>query len=313
MKHAETTRSRDLTLLQDEIDRRISTARREVEMEGRAVRELFGAKSASTERGLEALAAQIAMGDETLRHHIADQIVQVQIALDSAKAGAEALGVRVVDGDAALYRHIADQVVQVETALRGAEEATRTALDVARREMDQRMEAGAKMLEVVMAERDRERLAFAQSVTSRFEAERGELSERLTAVREQLAAAASAQKEAVIKAELATEKRFDSVNEFRAQSNDRERTMAEDRALVAANYLPRETFAAQMAGLALWRESVERRLNLGDGQQQGADHLSSTNFKVGDQRIATWAIIAAAIVGVLAIVVTVALHGSFSK
>jgi hypothetical protein len=81
------------------------------------------------------------------------------------------------------------------------------------------------------------------------EALRGEMSERLAALRGVLELATAAQKEAVLKQEQATERRFEGVNEWRAQSADRERSQAEDRAKLNATFIPREVADAQFAAL----------------------------------------------------------------
>ena len=67
-------------------------------------------------------------------------------------------------------------------------------------------------------------------------------------------------KEAVIKAETATEKRFESVNEFRAALGDQ-----------ASKLLGRGEFSVAQKSLIEKIESLEKRLNLREGATEGAD------------------------------------------
>jgi hypothetical protein len=71
--------------------------------------------------------------------------------------------------------------------------------------------------------------------------------ERLQAVRREMELITEAAAMAIAKAEVATEKRFESVNEWRGQSADRERTMQEQNTALATTYLPREVAEAQFA------------------------------------------------------------------
>lgn len=82
-----------------------------------------------------------------------------------------------------------------------------------------------------------------------------------TAQRE-MAAEAAASEKAVLKAEAATEKRFEAANEWRQQSNDRERAAADQTAKLVNNFLPRETADALLA--VLHRELAELRRQQAD-------------------------------------------------
>lgn len=72
----------------------------------------------------------------------------------------------------------------------------------------------------------------------------------------------AAQSEAIHKAEAATEKRFESVNEFRAQLADQ-----------ASSFLPREVAESQIAELRKQIGGIVDRLNYGQGEKSGASEL----------------------------------------
>lgn len=73
-------------------------------------------------------------------------------------------------------------------------------------------------------------------------------------------AALLAAKEAVIKAETATEKRFESVNEFRQQLGDQSNT-----------FLPRPEYNAQHKALEDRVTDLTDRMNKTDGAKSGSD------------------------------------------
>jgi hypothetical protein len=98
-----------------------------------------------------------------------------------------------------------------------------------------------------------------------------------------------AAREAILKADAATEKRFDGVNEFRAQLNDQ-----------ALTFLPRETFEQILGQYDAWRSTVESRLNLQAGQSAGSDHLIRMMF------LAIGAM--AAVLSIVVVIANVLLH-----
>jgi hypothetical protein len=176
---------------------------------------------------------------------------------------------------------------------------------------------------VVKAETATERIASrAQNDT---EALRDDTTERLAALRRELEAATLAQKrelelatgaqrEAIIKAEIATEKRFESTDEWRTQSLERERSQGEERAALAGAFLPRETFQTQQAANSLWRESVEARLNLGSGAQAGRRESQAETHAVSARQVQVAGVVASVVIGLMIILTTVAVatHG-FSR
>jgi hypothetical protein len=70
-------------------------------------------------------------------------------------------------------------------------------------------------------------------------------------------------KEAVVKAELATEKRFDNANEWRDAMTDRDKL-----------YVPREAFDAQANALSQKVQSLELRLEKQEGRTIGGKETS---------------------------------------
>lgn len=74
-----------------------------------------------------------------------------------------------------------------------------------------------------------------------------------------VAAALEAAKEAVIKAEAAAEKRFDSVNEFRKSLSDQ-----------TATFIPRNEYDVQHKSLEARVQEVVDRLNTTQGQGEGS-------------------------------------------
>ena len=98
----------------------------------------------------------------------------------------------------------------------------------------------------------------------------------------ELAAAVQAQKDAVIKAELATEKRFEGVNEWRAQSADRERSQADERAKLQSSFLLKEVADNQFDQIRASSDSryevirsdlsaLTARIDTMTGQDQGVE------------------------------------------
>lgn len=98
--------------------------------------------------------------------------------------------------------------------------------------------------ERILQERDKIEDEREKRLNERFRAQETALAAALAERDRSLAAALSAAKEAVDKAEKTNDKKFDNANEWRGQSADRERTQQEQLATFGATLLPRETFAA---------------------------------------------------------------------
>lgn len=87
-------------------------------------------------------------------------------------------------------------------------------------------------------------------------------------------AALQAAKEAVIKAETATEKRFESVNEFRAQLADQSNTL-----------MPRAEYTVQHKALEDRVSDLTDRINKTEGKSSGVN--SSWGYLIGAVGLAT--------------------------
>jgi hypothetical protein len=71
--------------------------------------------------------------------------------------------------------------------------------------------------------------------------------ERLEALRREMSIITDASSQAINKAEAATEKRFEAVNEWRGQSADRERSQQEQSGILMSTFMPREVAEAQLS------------------------------------------------------------------
>lgn len=74
---------------------------------------------------------------------------------------------------------------------------------------------------------------------------------------EKVALALSAADKAVTKAEVATEKRFEAVNEFRAQLDSNQRAQASQTAALTAGFLAKDTYEAAHKSLVEKVDSLE--------------------------------------------------------
>lgn len=89
-----------------------------------------------------------------------------------------------------------------------------------------------------------------------------------------------AQMDAIIKAERSTEKRFEAVNEFRAQLADQ-----------ATSFLPREVAESELAALRKQVNTIIDRQNYGRGVKSGAGELRDHAVSNANLILATVAII----------------------
>lgn len=103
-----------------------------------------------------------------------------------------------------------------------------------------------------------------------------------------IAAAMASSKEAILKAETASEKRFESVNEFRAQLADQ-----------AAGFMSRAEANALLAGMGDRVTRAEERLNVGSGQDQGHANAEALRRAATQQTIA----IIGAVIAVISVAV----------
>ncbi len=96
----------------------------------------------------------------------------------------------------------------------------------------------------------------------RFDAQQLALRDALTSQEKAVNAALLAAQEAVQKAEAAAEKRFDAVNEFRAQLADQ-----------AATLMPRQETTVLLDGITERLGATEKRINESGGRSQGRDDV----------------------------------------
>lgn len=105
-----------------------------------------------------------------------------------------------------------------------------------------------------------------------------EFHEHLAQVREETRAALSAAEKAIGKAEASTEKRFESVNEFRAQLNDQVNTFIPRKEAEGSVGAVVERLSAFEGRSSEALARVHTRLDLGDGSKQGATDLRVAIF-----------------------------------
>lgn len=250
-----------LQKIQEELDRRFFTTRRELgsvkELLDRVLAEREKAV-ALTERERERAAAAlrtgleqaITEGDGRLREHVSNQYEQVSAALISA----DKLELARIDAiTKALEAHVARQVEQI---------------NLAREAAMQRADAMAEALSAQIAEVDRRAIAS------------------LDAARREANFAQEANDRAIQKAEVASDKRFDAVNEFREQL--REQT---------ASFMPREVVDQLVTQINQRITTLESMALQGEGAKGAIQRK--------DDRSLQWAIWAA---GALVIIVVVIIN-----
>ena len=159
-------------------------------------------------------------------------------------ARAESLEKAMLVGDTHLEQHIAQQILQINDALRAAEK-----------------------LEI-------ERIEQVRNALDAFKHER---EEALQGLRREMAIVQMSSEEAIKKQEVANEKRFESVNEWRAQSQDRERTMQENLSTLTRTFLPREVADKQIEALEERVNKLER-VNAQTGGLAAGKHASKSEL-----------------------------------
>jgi hypothetical protein len=204
--------------------------------------------------------ARMVEGDVTLREYVEEMFrrdhVAVQVASEerekAARALREDLARTIADGDQALRDHVASQIEQIRAAL-----------------------AAANTLEV----------ARITGVTDASIA-------RYTSLRSEVNLINQASETAIAKAEDATDKRFQSVNEFRAQLSD-----------VIGRFLPREVADAQIAEMRLAISALTARVDRASGSHEGKAEARVVATSSAQVAIATLGLL----VAVLSIAVVVIL------
>lgn len=177
-----------------------------------------------------------------------------------------------------------DEREKAASALRGEQQR---ALDQAEREREKAASALRDELARAIQEGDdrlREHVAnqinqIKGDLTSaeKLEMERvGGVTEKLAGVQREVNLQAFAAKEAITKAEKATEDRFESVNEFRKEARAVRESQATALAVLASSLLPRETFDTFQKAQDEWRRQVEQRMERDLGREMGSKETKST-------------------------------------
>ncbi len=243
----------------------------------------------------------------SLRSYVEAILVEKQKALDmasderekAASALREAMGRVIAEGDDRLREHIVNQIAQIHEALDASDKLEKERVDAVRTTVEALFAEKQKALDAALTAQ-KEAVSKAELATDRIAARaagdqdalRGEMQERLAAVRRELEAATAAQKEAVIKQEQATERRFEGVNEWRAQSADRERSQAEDRAVLSSTFMLREVADAQLNDIRKQIGTLQVERGHTQGTVAGSDKILLYAFQVITFLIAIGAIIA---------------------
>lgn len=170
--------------------------------------------------------------DAVLDEQRRGMVVAEQEREKAAKALRDELARAIEEGDRALRDHILQQVHQIRAALEAAE--------------------------TLELERYSRLQAHVDAVAGTAEQHVGQL-------RRERELVTAAQQEAIAKAEVSTEKRFESVNEFRAQLND-----------VIAQFVPREVAETQFAEVRKSVDSITQRFNTMEGSDEGARRARSS-------------------------------------
>jgi len=103
-------------------------------------------------------------------------------------------------------------------------------------------------------------ISLREYVDRRFDDQDKAVQTALTSAEKAVVAALAAAKEAVSKAEIANDKRFDSVNEFRAQLADQ-----------TANLMPRSEYQVQHKALEEKLSDLTDRINKSEGSTIGSE------------------------------------------
>ena len=153
---------------------------------------------------------------------------------------------------------------------------------------------------------DRERENLASMIAQGDSNLREHMAQQIEGVRQQVEAAAreteiraAEAEKAILKQETATERRFSSVNEWRGQSLDRERTQQEEVSKLSSTFAPREVLDAKVEDLAKRIEANTRRLDQTGGQKEGAIETTSARQVSNGMAVAIISALAGIIVAVV--------------
>jgi hypothetical protein len=200
--------------------------------------------------------ARMVEGDVTLREYIEALLGRDRYTVEYAVAE---LRRRIRDGDDAILDHVAQEIAQLR-----AGEGQRELLSLSRKE----------------------------SLDGRIDALRETREREMAAIRREVTLINDASEAAIAKAESATERRFESVNEFRAQLTD-----------TIGRFLPREVSDAQINELRVAIGTLTARVDRMAGNDEGKSSSRTAMTSTAQVSVAALGLL----VAVLAIVITVIL------
>lgn len=212
--------------------------------------------------------------DAVLDEQRRGMVVAEQEREKAAKALRDELARAIEEGDRALRDHIIQQVLQIREALNAADALERARIEAVSQRLDQLNKAGHEQIE------------------SRISAAEQTAEQHVGQLRRERELVTAAQVEAIGKLEGATEKRFESVNEFRSQLND-----------VISQFIPREVADAQFHELRKQMDLLSARFNTREGSDEGA-RLTRTSLS---STATIWIGVLGLVVAVLAVAVVVIL------
>jgi len=135
---------------------------------------------------------------------------------------------------------------------------------------------------------------------------REHMAQQIEGVSQQIAAAtrdseirANEAEKAILKQENATERRFESANEWRGQSLDRERSQEAQMSKLSATFAPREVLDAKVQDLEKRIEANTRRLDQSGGQKQGETEATTARQMSNGATVAIVSTLAGVIVAVV--------------
>jgi hypothetical protein len=171
-----------------------------------------------------------------------------------------------------------DRALRMADDERGkAAENLRIEVERARREGDDRLrehiENQIRQIRGDLASADKLEQARVDAVADRLEelnrAGHASIEARIAGVQREVGLVHQAQETAISKAEASTEKRFESINEFRAEARAVREAQQAETASLARSFLPREVADAKFVEHARLIDALEKRLDTSAGRSAG--------------------------------------------
>lgn len=211
----------------------------------------------------DALSASIIQGDNQLSQHIAAQVEQIRSALQSATRltdeAANAMEQRSSMRDSAIHAEVDERIANLQVVHANTRQGLQAAMNEADRALASQVADADGQLRTSINK-------LADLMEIRFTDAKATSQSTLSSMQREFALVNEASEKAIQKAEVASEKRFDSVNEFRAQLADQGQT-----------FMPREVADAINNEQSKRIEALELRIASGrardDGKQQDVTNL----------------------------------------